>query len=83
MVEVMDRGPGIPDPEKERVFEKFYRRSDSDDVSGTGLGLSISRGIVEAHGGRVWIEDREGGGSIFVVSLPLKGEAEPQREPAP
>ncbi len=83
VVEVMDRGPGIPDPEKERVFEKFYRRSDSDDVSGTGLGLSISRGIVEAHGGRVWIEDREGGGSIFVVSLPLKGEAEPQREPAP
>lgn len=83
VVEVMDRGPGIPDSEKDRVFEKFYRRTGFDDVSGTGLGLSISRGIVEAHGGRVWIEDREGGGSIVLVSLPLEGEAERQPEPAP
>lgn len=81
IVEIMDRGPGVPDAEKEHVFEKFYRIRGMEDVGGTGLGLSISRGIVEAHGGRLWIEDREGGGSIFIVTLPLAEAVEPGQEP--
>lgn len=81
VVEIMDRGPGIPDVDKERVFEKFYRIQGMDEVGGTGLGLSISRGIVEAHGGWLWVEDRQGGGSIFTVSLPLHEEPERRREP--
>lgn len=80
IIEIMDRGPGIPQAEKDRVFEKFYRLSVIDDMPGTGLGLSISRGIVEAHGGRIWVEDREGGGSIFTVALPLEGLKEPRPE---
>jgi two-component system, OmpR family, sensor histidine kinase KdpD len=70
-IQVLDHGPGIAPEHLERVFEKFYRLHQSENVSGTGLGLSISRGIVEAHGGRVWAENRPGGGAIFTVALPL------------
>lgn len=72
-VAVLDRGPGIPPEALERIFDKFYRLrgADSDGVGGTGLGLSISRGIVEAHGGRIWAENRAEGGSAFFVTLPL------------
>lgn len=71
-VEVADRGPGVPVEERERVFQRFYRPSQRGDekVPGTGLGLAICRGLVEAHGGRIWAESREGGGSRFVFDLP-------------
>ena len=69
---VADRGPGIPESDLERVFERFYRvdRSRSRDPGGTGLGLSIVRHLVELHGGRVVAARREGGGAELRVSLP-------------
>lgn len=73
-VMVEDQGPRIPPELRERVFEKFFRAMRDEDQghpSGTGLGLAIARGIVEAHGGRIWIEDgAEGRGTKFVVALP-------------
>jgi two-component system sensor histidine kinase KdpD len=69
---VEDRGPGVPDEEKLRVFEKFYRGSASASVpSGTGLGLAIAREIVRSHGGRLWVEDVEPTGARFAVALPM------------
>ncbi len=68
---VADRGPGVPADERERIFEPFYRRSDrSPDIGGTGLGLSIARGLAEAQGGSVTLQEREGGGSVFVLRVP-------------
>ena len=60
-VEVADSGEGIPAGEGERVFEAFYRGERSRGEDGAGLGLAISRAIVEAHGGRIWLEDAEPG----------------------
>ena len=70
IIEVADRGPGIPEKDLGRVFEKFYRIQRPDKVSGTGLGLSICKGIVEANGGKVVAENRLGGGLIVRISLP-------------
>lgn len=70
---VADRGPGIPAGEREHIFQPFYRlnRDHRPHIVGSGLGLAICRGIVEAHGGHIWMEDRPGGGSVFRISLPL------------
>jgi two-component system sensor histidine kinase KdpD len=71
-VVVADEGPGIPAELRQRVFDKFFRAtSDIDPVrpAGTGMGLAIAHGIVEAHGGRIWIEAGEEGGARFVVAL--------------
>jgi two-component system, OmpR family, sensor histidine kinase KdpD len=78
IIEVMDRGEGIPEKELVRIFEKFYRVRRANDTGGTGLGLSISKGIVEAHQGRIWAVARPGGGSIFTLTLPLAGELQPE-----
>ncbi len=69
---VADRGPGIPEPDLSRIFERFYRvdRSRSRDPGGTGLGLSIVRHLVELLGGRVTAANRPGGGAVFTVRLP-------------
>ncbi len=67
---VQDEGTGVPPEELPRLFEKFYRGSSSSGSSGTGLGLSICRGIVEAHGGRIWAENGSTGGLTVVISLP-------------
>ena len=74
-ITVADRGPGIPDADLARVFERFYRvdRSRARDPGGTGLGLSIVRHLVELHGGTVTAANREGGGAIFTVALPSSG----------
>lgn len=71
-VSVADDGPGIPPEAKERVFERFYRvdRARSRDTGGTGLGLSIVKHIVQAHGGKVWVESKLEHGSTFVFTLP-------------
>jgi two-component system phosphate regulon sensor histidine kinase PhoR len=67
---VQDTGVGIPADEISRIFERFYRVDKSRTGSGTGLGLSIARHIVEAHGGRIWVESVEGRGSTFFFSIP-------------
>ena len=68
---VSDRGPGIPEQELGRVFDKFYRVPVPEGAGGTGLGLSICRGIVEAHGGSIRAENRDGGGLQMIVVLPV------------
>lgn len=70
IVEVVDRGPGIPVGEESRIFDKFYRAKPARE-GGVGLGLTICLGIVEAHGGRIWAENRSGGGAVFRFSIPL------------
>ncbi len=73
IVSVADRGPGIPAAERDRVFERFYKVDRArGGPGGTGLGLSIARHIAERHGGRIWVEGREGGGSTFVAELPRR-----------
>ena len=67
VVRVVDRGPGIPEQERERIFEPFYRAGEG---AGSGLGLAIARGFVEANGGEVDVESLPGQGSSFVVSFP-------------
>lgn len=80
IMSVADRGPGIPPGDLERIFDKFYRVLDGQHrpgyPTGSGLGLAVSKGLVEAHGGRIWAENREGGGAIFSVTLPI-GEGVP------
>jgi len=71
LVEVLDRGPGIPEHDLKRIFDKFYRLPVPEGVHGTGLGLSICKGIVEAHGGSIWAENRAGGGLRIAIHLPL------------
>jgi two-component system sensor histidine kinase KdpD len=78
LVSVADRGPGVPPSDMERVFDKFYRVLNSEKAArttGSGLGLAVCRGLIEAHGGRIWVENRQGGGALFRFTLPL-GKAE-------
>jgi two-component system, OmpR family, sensor histidine kinase KdpD len=76
---VRDHGPGIPADERARIFDKFYRQGDAtSQVAGVGLGLAICKGIIEAHGGRIWVEAPPGGGAAFAFTLPL-AEALPAR----
>jgi two-component system sensor histidine kinase KdpD len=77
VVEVADRGPGIPPGEEEAVFRKFYRLATSrqpgtGSSTGTGLGLAICKGVVLAHGGRIWVEHRAGGGASFRFTIPAE-----------
>ena len=78
-VDVADRGPGLEKGDEERIFDKFYRGSKVNRQSGAGLGLAICRGAVEAHGGEIWAENREYGGTRFSFTLPL----DPEPVPAP
>lgn len=81
-VTVADRGPGVPEGELERIFEKFYRSPGAGGAAGgTGLGLSIARGVVEAHGGQIRARNREGGGLEVEIGIP-RSPAPPAPEPA-
>ena len=73
MIEIADRGPGVAKQDTERVFEKFYRAPNGEG-GGVGLGLAICRGIVQGHGGRIWVTERAGGGAAFRLTLPLLPE---------
>jgi two-component system sensor histidine kinase KdpD len=69
-VEVADRGPGLPAGAEQRVFQKFFGAGAGSSRRGLGLGLAICRGIVEAHGGRIFAANRPGGGAAFRFTLP-------------
>lgn len=71
-VQFADRGPGLAADELERVFEKFYHAKSS--AAGAGLGLAICRAIANAHGGRIWAENRPGGGAVFRLVLPVESK---------
>ena len=71
VVSVEDYGPGIPEDERDLVFRKFFRRYNEKATEGMGLGLAIAKGIVEAHGGRIWISDPQHPGVILNISLPF------------
>ncbi|GAB4432158.1 MAG: ATP-binding protein [Chloroflexi bacterium OHK40] len=73
LISVADRGPGVAPQDRTRIFNHFVRldRDRRAQIAGSGLGLAICRGVVEAHGGQIWVDDRPGGGSVFRVALPL------------
>ena len=71
VLEVADRGPGIPEQDLKRIFDKFYRIPEPEGAGGTGLGLSICRGIVEAHGGRIVAMNHQEGGARMLIQLPI------------
>jgi two-component system sensor histidine kinase KdpD len=74
-IEVTDSGPGIPEDSLGEIFLPFYRAASGQVArpQGSGLGLAVARGLVEAHGGRIWAENRREGGARFVFTLPLSG----------
>jgi signal transduction histidine kinase len=73
LVSVADTGVGIAPEEQEKIFGPFYRAENPLEVeaSGVGVGLTIARSLVEAHGGRMWVESEPGQGSVFYFTLPL------------
>jgi two-component system sensor histidine kinase KdpD len=70
-VSLADRGPGIRSGDEERIFDKFVRGNSAG--GGVGLGLAICRAIINAHGGRIWVENREDGGAVFRFTLSAAG----------
>jgi signal transduction histidine kinase len=74
VISVHDQGPGVPDEDKEKIFQRFFvtEKRRKEPGQGTGLGLAISRRIAAAHSGAIWVEDNPGGGSVFSLLLPLR-----------
>jgi PAS domain S-box-containing protein len=81
LFDVSDQGPGIPADQLESIFKRFAQvdASDTREKQGTGLGLAICRGIVEQHGGRIWAENRPGGGATFQFTLPIAATSAQRR----
>ena len=69
-VAVADHGSGIPAHARQAVFDKFRRLERGGRAQGSGLGLTVSKGLVEGHGGRIWVEETPDGGATFVFDLP-------------
>ncbi|MFD7081600.1 ATP-binding protein [Streptomyces sp. NPDC059918] len=80
---VVDRGPGVPDEAKNRIFEPFQRHGDAPRGAGVGLGLAVARGFTEAIGGTLTAEDTPGGGLTMVITLPMAGDAPPVSQELP
>lgn len=80
---VRDFGPGVPDADKEAVFDRFHRGTGADAHAGSGLGLNIGRLIARAHGGTLHVEDATGGGARFVLRIPLDSFPGPAEATAP
>ncbi len=78
LVRVSNQGPSVPEADLGRIFDKFYRITSADQVAGTGLGLSICKGIIEAHGGKIWASNAPGW-FLFNFSLPLTLDPAPQK----
>jgi len=77
VMNVIDHGPGVPEEDRERIFEKYYRgRAAASGKPGNGLGLASAKCIVQAHGGRIWVTRSPEGGAAFHVSLPVAREAQ-------
>ena len=76
-VRVLDRGIGVASEDMPHVFERFYKGDRAQGQGGTGLGLAIAKHIVQSHGGRIWVESREGGGSVFAFTAPAAGDSPP------
>ncbi|HZD57639.1 MAG TPA: DUF4118 domain-containing protein [Anaerolineales bacterium] len=76
LVQLTNQSPPVPEEHLDSIFEKFHRVTDADRVSGTGLGLSICKGIIEAHGGRIWAENLAGG-FAFNLQIPLTWNGRP------
>jgi len=72
VVEVWDKGPGLPMENPAQLFEKFVRGESESNTAGVGLGLAICQSIVLAHGGRIWADNRADGGAQFCFTLPLQ-----------
>jgi two-component system sensor histidine kinase KdpD len=79
-IEVADRGPGVPEEQRERIFDAFTQTDTSDTRAheGLGIGLFLARRIMAAHGGGISYRDRVGGGSIFSLTFPVASGAEPE-----
>lgn len=75
---VSDDGPGISEENQKHLFERYWRSADAT-YKGTGLGLAIARGIVDAHGGRIWVESELGHGATFLFTIPATGAADATR----
>lgn len=84
LVAVSDSGPGVSEPHKEKIFQKFHQVNQGKKVSGqgVGLGLAICRTIVEAHQGAIWVEDNPAGGSVFSILLPTEAVGDRIASPA-
>ncbi|HLZ38619.1 MAG TPA: ATP-binding protein, partial [Mycobacteriales bacterium] len=76
-IRVVDRGPGVPAGDRERIFQAFQRLGDRDNTTGVGLGLALSHGLTHAMGGTLTADDTPGGGLTMTVSLPTAGEPGP------
>jgi signal transduction histidine kinase len=68
---VVDNGPGIPEADRERIFDKFTRLKNKSNASGLGVGLAFCKLAVQGHGGRIWVELAPEGGSKFLFTLPI------------
>jgi len=79
LVQVKNQGPGVSEEYLEKIFDKFFRVTAAERVSGIGLGLSICKGIIQAHGGRIWAENQPDG-FTYSFTLPKTWEGEPERE---
>ena len=74
LFKIADDGPGIPPAELTKVFDIFYKKEMNGIKGGTGLGLYFCKVVVDAHGGKIWAENREEGGAVFYISIPINVE---------